>query len=393
MNLIVQSIESTSIARNLEESTNQRFLSLDVFRGITICLMIIVNSPGKGASLYDFLVHARWFGFTLADLVFPSFLFAVGTSMSFTKIGFQEKAKRTFFGKVIKRTILIFFIGFLMYWFPFFTSGEDGHWIIRPISQTRIMGVLQRIALCYFFASLLVHYVSMRVSLIIGGFILLLYWAILYVFGEKEQELSMAGNAISKLDIFLFGESHIYKKDLIPFDPEGLLSTLPAIVNVLAGYHVGIFVQRKEKLTIYLKQLIISAVIFIVIALFWNQIFPISKKLWTSSFVLYTIGYDIMILCGLIYLIEFRNWRYGVSFFDILGKNPLFIYLFSELLYITLSLFKLPSGQSIFEWVSIKIFQSIMPGSMGALAAAIMFMLICWLVAWWLDRKKIYIRL
>ena len=150
-----------------------RFLSLDVFRGLTVALMILVNTPGSGAKIYGFLIHTQWFGFTLADLVFPSFLFAVGNSLSFSMLKLKNLPPAEVWFKVVKRTIIIFLLGYLMYWFPFFNIGESGEFIFKPISQTRIMGVLQRIAICYFFASIIFYYLSQKVALILSACILL----------------------------------------------------------------------------------------------------------------------------------------------------------------------------------------------------------------------------
>ncbi len=393
MEKLIHTTEQLTNAAFSGMTATQRFLSLDVFRGLTICLMIIVNTPGKGAALYPYLVHAKWLGFTLADLVFPSFLFAVGNAMSFSVKKFEPAGESFFLRKVFIRTILVFLIGYLMYWFPFFRQGPDGMWMVKPFSETRIMGVLQRIALCYFFAALLVRYFSQRTTIIIAVVLLLLYWAVLYLFGNEGQELLIDGNAITKLDVFLLGEGHVYKRDVIPFDPEGILSTIPAIVNVLAGYWAGIFIQRKGKSFECLTSLMVAGVALVTLALWWNLIFPISKKLWTSPFVLYTVGIDILMLSVLIYFIEIRKWNFSVNFFNIFGKNPLSIYLLSELLYIVLVLIKLPSGQSVFEWVSKAIFQRLLPGPIGSLATAIAFMLICWLVGRWLDRRRIYIKI
>lgn len=375
------------------DAESQRFRSLDIFRGITICLMIIVNTPGKGASLFPFLVHAPWFGFTLADLVFPSFLFAVGNAMSFSIRKHALHSDDLFLKKVFKRTIFIFLVGYLLYWFPFFQLTADGSWMWKPLSETRIMGVLQRIALCYGIVVIAVHYLSQRTTLIVGALLLLIYWAVLYVFGNDGEELTMSGNAIVKLDVFLLGEAHVYKRDVIPFDPEGILSTVPALVNVLSGYCVGVFIQQQKKSMTGFWRLAITGALLIAIALSWSFVFPISKKLWTSSFVLYTVGIDILVLLVLFYLIEIKGWIFGTHFFTVLGKNPLAIYLLSELFYIVLMLIKLPSGQSVFEWISIAIFQFVLPGPVGSLATALVFMMFCWVIAWWLDRKKIYIRI
>lgn len=370
----------------------ERYLSLDVFRGLTICLMIIVNTPGKGAPFYPFLVHAKWFGFTLADLVFPSFLFAIGTSMSFSFKKGKLITDTVFLKKVLYRSFVIFLLGFLMYWFPFVRQADDGTWTFIPFANTRIMGVLQRIALCYLLASLLVRWCSGRLQAIIAAAILLGYWAALYAFGDAGRELSMAGNAITKLDLWLLGEHHVYKKDLMPFDPEGVLSTLPAVLNVLAGYWIGLMIQRRNDSTAF-TYLVILGVSAILAGSLWNIVFPISKKLWTSPFVLFTVGCDILVITALIYLQDLKHYARSLYFFIVLGKNPLFIYLLSELLYVVLVTIKAGPHHSVFSWLSIEIFQRILPGPGGALLTAIIFMLFCWLVAWWLDRKKIYIKI
>lgn len=378
---------------NLLKQKHERFLSLDVFRGLTIALMIVVNTPGTGAKIYGYLIHTQWLGFTLADLVFPSFLFAVGNAMSFSMQKMKQASPSEVWIKILKRTAIIFLLGYLMYWFPFFKIGADGHFMWKPIAETRIMGVLQRIALCYFFASVIFYYLSEKAALIISGIILLAYWGILYAFGEPGAKLEMATNAATKFDLSVLGFGHIYKKDSIPFDPEGLLSTLPAIVNVLWGYLAGIFIQKKGKTFEGIAKLLLVAVSLIALAQWCNLIFPISKKLWTSPFVLYTVGWDLAIMAVLIYFIEFRKIKFGVQFFNTFGKNPLFIYLFSELFFVILRMIPAGNGLDAFEWVSEKIFQVIFPGAFGALATAIVYVMLCWLLGWWLDKKRIYIKI
>jgi predicted acyltransferase len=378
---------------NVLQKKPERFLSLDVFRGLTIALMIVVNTPGTGAKIYHYLVHAQWFGFTLADLVFPSFLFAVGNAMSFSMLKMKQAPVGDVWKKIIKRTIIIFLLGYLMYWFPFFKTGDDGSFVLKPFSGTRIMGVLQRIALCYFFASVIFYYLSEKAALIISAIILLGYWGILYLFGQPGRELEMATNAATRFDLSILGIGHIYKKDSIPFDPEGLLSTLPAIVNVIGGYIAGVFIQKKGKSFEGTSKLLMTGFILTSLALWWNLIFPISKKLWTSPFVLYTIGLDLSIMGILIYAIEIKKITYGVKFFDIFGKNPLFIYLFSELFYTSLRMIPVGHDLDAFEWVSEKIFQVVLPGPLGSLATAIAYVMLCWSLGWWLYKKKIYIKI
>ena len=372
---------------------SNRFLSLDVFRGLTICLMIVVNTPGTGAPLYPYLVHAEWFGFTLADLVFPSFLFAMGNAMSFSMGKMKEMAADVFWKKVIKRTLIIFLLGFLMYWFPFFRQGMDGGWELKPFAETRVMGVLQRIALCYFFAAVIFYYLSEKVALILSVIFLLSYWAMLYLFGQPGVELEMATNAVTRLDLSILGNGHIYKRDSVPFDPEGILSTLPSIVNVIAGFIAGTFIQRIGKTFEGIAKLLIVGFLLMAFAKWWDLVLPICKKLWTGPFVLYTVGIDLSVMAILIYFIELKQKTFGIEFNMIFGKNPLFIYLFSELFFTLLRMIPVNNEQDVFEWFSEAIIQNIFPGSFGSFVTAILFMLVCWSVGWWLNKKRIYIKI
>jgi predicted acyltransferase len=369
-----------------------RFLSLDVFRGMTLCFMIIVNTPGSGATPFWPLEHAPWHGFTPTDLVFPSFLFAVGNAMSFSMKRYQQMGNGAVLGKIFKRTFIIFLIGFLMYWFPF-VHMQDGHLTLNPISHTRIMGVLQRIALCYCFASLMIHFLSTKTVYILSGIFLLGYWVVLLAFGNHADPLSMTGNAGSYLDSWLFGDAHLYHGEHIAFEPEGVLSTIPAIVNVVVGYYAGKFIQQKGKGYDTISKLILTGCLFIFIAICWDSVFPMNKKLWTSPFVLVTTGLDLVIISFLLYALEINNWNKGnwTSFFTILGKNPLFLYITSEILVIIL--YMIPAGpKSFYEWINTAFYQAIAPGAVGSLLFAISFMLVCWLVGYILDKRKIYIR-
>ena len=212
-------------------ATTPRFTALDVFRGMTICFMIIVNTPGNYATTYAPLLHANWHGFTPTDLVFPSFLFAVGNAMSFATKKWQHRTSAQILTKIFKRTFIIFLLGYLMYWFPFVKVDTLNNISAFPIDETRILGVLQRIALCYLVASLMILYLKPKALFIVSSMFLLGYWALLYAFGDAGQELSLTGNAALKLDRLLMGENHMYQGEGIAFDPEGWLSTLPAIVK------------------------------------------------------------------------------------------------------------------------------------------------------------------
>jgi predicted acyltransferase len=369
-----------------------RFLSLDVFRGMTLCFMIIVNTPGT-APAFSPLEHAKWHGFTPTDLVFPSFLFAVGNAMSFAMKKYAAIGTAAVLGKIFKRTAVIFLCGFLLYWFPFVTV-DHGHISLLPLSHTRIMGVLQRIALCYCFASLIIYFFSKQTVIIISILLLLGYWAILLIFGDHASPLGMTTNAGTYLDKFLFGDDHLYHGEGLPFDPEGVLSTLPAIVNVVIGYYAGKFIQDKGKGYDTIAKLLLTGCLFIFIAICWNMAFPINKKLWSSSFVMVTTGLDLVILSFLVYALEINSWTKGnwPVFFTVLGKNPLFLYLVSEVL---IQLFlMIPAGpkSNLYGWLNTAIFQVVAPGAIGSLLFAIFYMLICWLVGYGMDNRKIYIR-
>jgi predicted acyltransferase len=381
-------------------SKDDRFLSLDLFRGITICFMIIVNAPGSGADPYIPLDHAAWVGFTPTDLVFPSFLFAVGNALSFSSRKYETDA--AFLKKIFKRTVIIFLLGYLMYWFPFFHRVEGVGWVFNPLDHTRIMGVLQRIALCYCFGALIVHYLPARAIVGTAAVLLLGYWAVLYLFGEPGRQLSMLGNAGSRLDVLLLGDAHLYhdKGGPVAFDPEGLLSTLPAIVNVIAGYLTGRFIQEKGKNFETVAKLLMTGCVLVWIALFWGQFFPVAKKLWTSSFVLLTVGIDLGIIGILLYAVEIRDrgkdtrvWQTSTRFFLVFGKNPLAIYLFSELFLTMLGLVWVRPGLSFYEWINAVFFQRVFAGPFGTLVFALCYMLVCWGLGYGLYKKKIYIKI
>jgi predicted acyltransferase len=366
-----------------------RFTALDVFRGLTICLMIIVNTPGDGAHTFAPLQHASWHGFTPTDLVFPSFLFAVGNALSFVQQKWNSLPEAQVIWKITKRTLLIFLLGYLMYWFPFVKRNEAQEWVLAPFADTRVFGVLQRIALCYGIASLMIRYLKPRASLYLSIFFLLFYWFVLYAFGGNDP-LGMQGNIGYKIDAWLLGDAHLYHGEGMAFDPEGLLSTLPAIANVVAGFHVGKYLQEKGMTYESLAKLLLTGALLLFLAWCWNLSFPINKKLWTSSFVLHTVGLDCILLAMIIYTIEFRKQTRWTYFFLVFGRNPLFIYLLSELGVTLLYVFR-TGDQSLYPFVYEKVF-SHAGHYWGSLLFAVSYMLCCWLVGYVLDKRKIYIK-
>lgn len=377
----------------------QRFLALDVLRGMTICFMIIVNTPG-GDTSYAPLEHAHWFGFTPTDLVFPTFMFVVGNAMSFSMKKWQSLSNAQVNWKIFRRALIIFLLGFLMYWFPFVHWNDNNHLQFNPLSHTRIMGVLQRIALGYFFAALMIRYLSpVRVAQL-SYYLLILHWVILLIFGGSDP-YNMLTNAGTKLDVWLFGHNHMYHGEGVAFEPEGILSTLPAIANVTFGYAAGRWVQEKArpddlvgrgKSFEGLAKLLLAGSLSVIIALSWDWFFPISKKLWTGSFVLLTVGIDCILLAGLIYIIDFMQRSRWTYFFQVFGKNPLFIYLLSELGATLLWFIPVGAdGQALHEWLFENIF-SRAGMYLGSFLFAVCYMLFCWLIGYILDKRKIYVR-
>ncbi len=353
--------------------------------------MIIVNTPGNSETTFSPLLHAHWHGFTPTDLVFPSFLFAVGNALSFVMKKWGNLDQSTVVWKILKRTALIFLLGYLMYWFPFFYINEQHNIKGAPISDTRIMGVLQRIALCYGIAALMIYYFKIRASVVICIALLFLYWIIMYSLGDAGDPLSMQGNAGFKLDKWLMGESHMYHGEGVAFDPEGWLSTLPAIGNVVGGYVAGKWIQRKGNTYEGLTKLLLAGCALLFLGYLWNLVFPVNKKLWTSSFVVLTIGLDCIIISALTYITQFENKVKWTRFFQVFGRNPLFIYLLSELLATVLFMVPAGPGISLFGWLYQNIFIHA-GGYFGSLLFAICYMLLCWSVGYWLDKRNIYVK-
>lgn len=351
-----------------------------------VALMIVVNSLGS-QNTYSPLLHASWDGFTLTDLVFPTFLFAVGNSMSFSLPKYEGQGNGVFLRKVIVRTLIIFTIGYLMYWFPFVTQTEAGFGL-SPFSHTRVFGVLQRIALCYFFAAIIIHYFKVKGALIFALFALIAYRFILAAFGD----LSMEGNAGTTLDLWLLGPDHMYHGEGVAFEPEGLLSTLPSIVNVIAGYVAGVFLQKNGQNYETIAKMLMVGVVLLLAGVWWDLMFPINKKLWTSSYVLLTVGIELSVLSILVFIIDIagkRNWTY---FFEVFGRNTLFIYLLSEV--IVILLFTIPVGEgSLYGYIYRSGFRSWAGDMNGSPLFALTIMLVCWIVGWVMDTRKIYIKI
>lgn len=366
--------------------TANRYLALDVLRGLTIVAMITVNNPGSWSHIYAPLKHSEWHGCTPTDLVFPFFLFVVGVSMFFSFSKYGNVLNHDSFVRLAKRTVLIFAIGLFLNSFP--------QWA-KDFSKLRILGVLQRIAIVYGIASLIVLSARKTWLPYISAAILLLYWAVLFYFGSDDP-YSLNGNATLPFDRMVLGENHMYHGFGIPFDPEGLLSTIPAIVTALLGYMAGALIKETAKHKIPQK-LIIVGIAGIAAGLLWGLFFPINKPLWTSSYVLYTAGWASVVLAALIWVIDIKSYKKWTSFFVVFGMNPLFIFALSGLWAITLSrIIRFDNGEGKmtngYSWLYNHIFEPLAGSLNGSLLFALVHICFFWLIAWILYRKKIFIK-
>lgn len=395
----------------------QRYFSLDVFRGATVALMILVNNPGSWSHIYAPLAHAPWHGCTPTDLVFPFFLFAVGNALAFVMPNFDAKTKLAIIYKILKRTALIFLIGLLLNWSPFVAWSGDQlmfrHWVDpnNPDSGIRILGVLQRIAICYGLGALFIYIFKVKGAFLVSAVLLLGYWAAC-VIGNPTDPYSINGWFGTAIDKSVLGVAHMYKGEGFPFEPEGLMSSLPSIAQVIFGYFVGQYIISSSKTEHpghnyrMLTHLLLGGVILIAAGYIWDYSFPINKKIWTSSYVLYTTGLATTVLSVLIYFIEFRgSTGWWSRFFVVFGKNPLFIFVLSALLVKSLALFRWvdhrnEKAEPVFTSPLLWFYQHVCKplGDLtqnpknGSLFYAVCLLAFMWVIVWWMDKKKIYLK-
>jgi predicted acyltransferase len=366
----------------------QRSQAIDIMRGLTIAVMIVVNTSSDEATAYSWLLHAPWNGLTLADMVFPAFLFVVGAALSFTLDKYQQRGSAALARRIATRTILIFLCGYLLCWLESLQLSADGHWTMASLAYTRVFGVLQRIALCYGCAALIIHYGG-RAGAVAGSVLLPLgYWWLMHAFGDY----SLDGNAAVKFDRLVLGAVRMRLDQGVVFDSEGLLGTVPAVVNVLAGYLAARSVRARGENYETAARLAVAAVICIAASLLWSGVLPINKKIWSSSYALCNVGIDLGLLSLLICLICRGAQRGWSHFFEIYGRNALFIYVFTEVCNTLIGLVHI-GGDNAFNRVNTGGFQSWAGDKFGSLLYALACMLACWLVPWAMDRKRIYLRL
>src|ERR1041385_3265857 len=365
-----------------------RLVSLDVFRGITIAGMVLVNNPGTWSSIYWPLEHAEWNGWTPTDLVFPFFLFIVGVSitLAFARRVEEGSVKRDLYLKVIKRTAIIFGLGLFLNGFPFFQLGT-----------IRIAGVLQRIALCYLIASLVFLTTKVRTQLSIAVLLLIIYCIVMTRMaapGYTPGDLSKEGSIASFVDRVLLGP-HIWKQGKV-YDPEGLLSTFPAIVTTLLGILTGHWLRSERPRIEKVVAMFVAGAVCVVLGWAWNPFFPINKSLWTSSYVLFTGGLALQFLALCYWLIDIKGYRRWAWPFEVFGVNALALFVGTGLMVKLMSLIKIPraDGTQISSqgWIFRKFFLSWAEPINASLFYAIAFILLWLFLMWLLYRKRIFIK-
>jgi len=363
-----------------------RLVSLDIFRGLTVAFMIIVNTPGSWSYVYAPLSHAKWHGCTPTDLVFPFFLFIVGVSTWYSLKKYGHEINSGSILRILRRTVTIFALGLFLAIFPHFG---------RDYSTLRIMGVLQRIALAYCVGSLICLTVKRDYLWIVIAVILLAYWGLLGFLGGADP-YSLQGNIASKVDAAILGKNHLYKGFGIPFDPEGLLSTLPAVCTVLIGYYIGEVIGKGSADRKTVIKLILFGAASVGLGLLWSIWFPLNKPLWTSSYVLYTAGLAMGLLALIYYIadiIKFQKWG---SFFLVFGTNALFSFFLAGVWTRIMLWIKVSSAGSeitLYTWIYEKIFVPVAGNMFGSFMFALVQMLLIWLIALVLYWKKVFIRL
>lgn len=374
-----------------------RLLSLDVLRGITVAGMILVNNPGDWGTIYSPLKHAEWIGLTPTDLVFPFFMFVMGVSMSISMKKFSGHFCSQFVIKLFKRTVILFLLGVMLSWFSLVLdnilhpSKEISLiQVLLPLHDVRILGVLQRLALSYFFASLLVIWIRSKAGLLYTIISILLIYGLVLWYGNGF-ELS-EGNIIAVIDRCLLGENHMYLEWLpdggrIRFDPEGFLSTLPGIAHVLIGYFCGNIIMQNKTLYEKIVQLSVIGIILLFMGFLFSYSCPIIKKVWSPTYVLVTSGFTYLFFVLLIWIIDLRKCSKWIIPFQALGCNPLFIYLFASLMADMLG--QVGLHEEVYA-VFVKLFN---PSCFSSMMYAIVYVAVNAGLAYILYKKRVFIKL
>lgn len=369
------------------KSSGKRLLALDVLRGITIAGMIMVNNPGSWGYVYAPLQHAPWIGLTPTDLVFPFFMFIMGISTYISLRKYNFEFSRSAALKILKRTVVIFAIGLGISWFSLLCrTGE-----VFPFDHIRILGVMQRLALCYGATAIIALVMKHKYIPYLIAFLLIGYFIILITGNGFEYNST---NILSIVDRAVLGEAHMYKDNGI--DPEGVLSTIPSIAHVLIGFCVGKLLMSVSTLNSQLIKLFLVGTILTFAGFLLSYGCPISKKIWSPTFVLVTCGLASSFLALLVWIIDVKGYTKWSRFFESFGVNPLFIYVMGAVLSILLgSITFTYSGEtiSLHGYIYNIILRPLLGDYPGSLAFALLFVTLNWCIGYVLYKKKIYIKI
>lgn len=372
-----------------------RLLSLDVFRGLTVAAMILVNNPGSWSHVYAPLRHAEWHGCTPTDLIFPFFLFIVGVSISYS---FGNKKTYLSHSKLIitalKRALILFGLGLFLNLFPkVFTEP------IEAFQTVRIPGVLQRIAVVFFITAVIFVKTKPKTQLRLLIGILIAYWAMMTLIpvpGVGFANLEKETNLGAWLDRTLLTEAHLWRSAKT-WDPEGILSTLPAVGTGLFGVLIGSWLKRKDREeSVKISWMFSVGILAVILGLIWDLCFPINKALWTSSFVLYAGGLASIGLALCYWLIDVQAYKKGTKPFVVYGVNAITVFFLSGLIPRILSMIKVNQADGTMinarEWMYESFFTPYFSPVNASLAGAITFILIWLGILWWMYNKKIIIK-
>jgi predicted acyltransferase len=361
--------------------------------------MVLVNNPGSWDTIYPPLEHAEWNGWTPTDLVFPFFLFIVGVAIALS-LGKRIEAggpNRDLYLKIFRRAVLIFVIGLILNTFPFYDFAK-GEWL--DVGMIRIMGVLQRIAICYLVASLLFLHTDWRQQALIAIGLLIIYWFLMTFIDVPNCITTSVNlkpcNLAAYIDRSILTENHMWQQSKV-YDPEGLLSTIPAIATAIAGLLCGQWLRQRRDDNDKVAALLFFGTVLVAIGWIWNFWFPINKRLWTSSYVMFTAGLALCFLGACYWLIDIKKYSAWAKPFVIFGANAIALYIGSEVLAVALGVIQVngPDGKPIAlqDWIFNNIFLTWATPINASLAFAICIILVWLFLMWLLYRKQIYIRL
>lgn len=395
----------------------ERLVSLDVFRGLTVAGMLLVNDPGSWGAIYPPLEHATWNGWTPTDLVFPFFLFIVGITTHLSLSGRRARGddEGEIVGQIVRRGLMIFLVGFLLNGFPYFTwAAVPGHphpslleRVVDRLYNWRIMGVLQRIGLAYLFAALLTLRGSVKRQVLILAGLLFGYWFAMtllpvpdsgtmgaLVLNTRDRNLAAWTDRLL-LDWGRFG-NHIWVGG-VTFDPEGPFSTIPAIGTAMLGVFAGRWIGSPRPLSERLAGLFAVGALGMMLGLMWNWSFPINKSIWTSSYVVFTAGMASVALATCMWIIEERKVTWWTKPFLVYGINPIVAFVGSGVMARCIySIFKVPlGGKRVMLQTAIyqTLYASWLPPRDASLLFAISFVALWWLILWMLWRRNIVIKI